>query len=96
MSFLRENPAILATTATACTVVVALIPPVNTLVWLVVMVPLWIIDANTGIDLGEPRNGFFAPNMLGWMSVATPFWIFWYCIGVTLRTRSAKTTPTAT
>jgi hypothetical protein len=96
MSFLRENPVVFATMATGCTVVVALIPPVNTLVWLIVMVPLWIIDANTGIDLGELRNGFFAPNMLAWVSVTMPFWIFWFCIGVNLRKRSAKTTPTAT
>ena len=96
MSILKESPALLATTATGCAFIVALVPGLNILVLILVMLPLWVIDNKTAIDLGEPLHGFFVPNKLGWTVVAGAFWLFWFFIGVNTRRHLLKSKSTAT
>ena len=82
MSMLKESPTLLATAATACVAVVAMIPGPNIIVLMIVMLPLWFIDDLGYIDLGSQSHGFFIPNGLGWLFAVVPFWLFWFWIGV--------------
>ena len=93
MSTLKESPALLATTATGCAFVVAIIPGLNVLALIVVMLPLWVIDDKTVIDVGQPLHGFFIPNALGWTLVASTFWLFWFLIGINTKRHLEKSRP---
>ena len=61
--------------------ILAMIPGINIIIFIVVMLPLWFVH-NLGVfDLGRELHGFFIPNKAGWAFIFAAVWLFWLFIG---------------
>ena len=81
----ERSPLAFATVTAGITTLVvsilAMIPGINVLIFIVVMLPLWLIH-NLGVfDLGRELHGFFIPNKAGWVFIFAVVWLFWLLIG---------------
>jgi hypothetical protein len=71
---------LLSLIATGAGTVLFFIPVINVFAFIVVMLPLGVVDSIGIIDVGEPRNGFFVPNTLGYVIAGISHWLLCFAL----------------